>query len=116
VTLRTRPFDSRTLRHTLRFGEFDAPLADADVAQLHDTLTRIHLFPGPDVRRLRAQLRRMVLDDADGRQTLDLDREDAWQVQLAVFCDQSARIRVSPALYEARVQAFHFLESQPTEA
>jgi uncharacterized protein YceH (UPF0502 family) len=109
---RVHPFDSRVKRHTLHLGDSDVRLADADVAQLHDTLVRLHAFPSADVQRLRARLRRMLDEANDAETELELDEGAARQVQLAVYADQVARRPVSPALADARVQAFRYLESR----
>lgn len=112
MTRRLKPFDARTRRHTLRFGDLEAPLADADLAQLHDALTRLHSFPDASVRRLRAALRESLERDAGEEHVLDLGLEEARQVQLAVYCDQLARKPTSEALADARVQAFRFIENR----
>ncbi len=110
-TRRRRPFDSQNRRHTLSFGDLTASLTDADVAQLHDSIRRLHTFPDETVRTLCSDLRGLLEDDPAAAATLELDRAGARQVQLAVFAEQSCRRRVSTALADARVQAFRFLEA-----
>jgi len=111
---RRSALDTQTLRHRLRFGQFEAPLTDADVAQLHDKLQHLHAFPDQAVCQLCAALRSMVEHDLDAPVTLELGAAEARQVQLAVYAEQAARRRVSPTLANARQQAFHYLDSLTT--
>lgn len=87
-------------------------MTDADLAQLHDTLLRLHAYHDPDVRALCATLRRMALHEPDAPDTLDLGAPAARKVQLAVYADKSCRKRVSKTLGHAREQAFRYLETQ----
>jgi hypothetical protein len=99
-----------TKRQALRFGDFEAPLADADVAQLHDTLMRLHGYPDAIVERLCASLRQRLAGSEES--VLELDAAAARKVQLAVYSDQIGRKRVSPALAKARLQAFRYLDQE----
>jgi hypothetical protein len=108
---RLQPFDDKIKRHTLRFGDCEASLTDADVAQLHDTLVRLHGYPDPTALQLCARLRQALEEAAEVEPMLELDAAAARKVQLAVFSDQRGRKRVSPALAEARLQAFAYLEA-----
>jgi hypothetical protein len=109
---RVHPFDRKTKRHALHFGEVEVRLADADLAQLHDTLVRLHSFPDPVVRRLCGRLRQKLGEGRADDAPLDLDVDTARKLQLAVYAEQAARKPVSAALAEARRQAFHFVERQ----
>jgi len=85
-------------------------LSDADLAQLHDTLIRLHAVPDPAAARLCSQLRERLNDSRDA--SLDLDPDGARQLQLAVYADKVARKPVSAVLAEARRQAFRYLENR----
>jgi hypothetical protein len=112
VTRRLLPFDAYRRRHTFCFGDEprEVALSDADVAQLHDTLLRLHSVPDPPVTELRAALRRL-LDDDEAQTKLQLGLAEARQVQLAVYAEQAAGRPTSAALTEARLQAFGYIES-----
>ena len=110
ASTRRRPFDTRATRHTLRFGDLEASLADADVAQVHDALVRLHVFRDPTVQRLCGELRQLLTEPGDTR--LELGLPAARKVQLAVYADRTARRVISPALANARLQAFHYIESR----
>jgi hypothetical protein len=103
--------DAQSLRHRLRFGEFEAALTDADAAQLHDKLLHLHACPDESVCRLCGTLRSMVEHHPHAPDTLELGAEAARQVQVAVYAEQTSRRRVSPTLAHARLQAFNYLES-----
>jgi hypothetical protein len=111
LTARRKPFDAKTKRHIFRFGEFEAPLTDADVAQLHDALRRLHAFPDPVAQNLCQKLRQ-ALEEAEGASSIELDVEAARKVQMAVYSDQQSRKLVAPTLAEARVQAFRYLQAE----
>jgi hypothetical protein len=111
LTGRRQAFDDKTKRRALRFGDFEAPLADADIAQLHDTLMRLHGYPDAIVERLCASLRQL-LEGSDEESVLELDAAAARKVQLAVYSDQIGRKRISPALEKARLQAFRYLDQE----
>lgn len=109
-------FDSHELRSSLRFGDFEAPLADADLAQLHDTLLRLHAYHDPEVRSLCVALRRMALREPDAPDALELGLIAARKVQLAVYADKTCRMPVSKSLGYAREQAFRYLETIDSSA
>lgn len=103
--------DANMRRYRLRFGELEARLTAADVAQLHDTLLHLHRCSEPAAQRLCESLRQL-LEEHEAEATLDCGVDAARKVQLAVFAAQRWRKRISPALAEARLQAFRYLEHE----
>jgi hypothetical protein len=105
------PRDATGKQYRLRFGEFEAKLTEADVAQLHDSLRYLHRHSNLAGQRLCASLAQLVEAD-EAEPTLECGVDEARKVQLAIFAAQGWRKRISPALAEARLQAFRYLDQE----